>query len=396
MTPPGEPLRVLFVITDLEVGGAERMLLKLVVRMAPSHVLAVVSLAERGSMAEEFERAGASVSALGMSGPASLPGAITRLARHVRNWRPQVMSTWMYHADFVGGLAAKLAGLTAVAWNIRNSDLSREHTGRATRAVVKANARLSGILPRKILCCSETARRIHVELGYRSDRFQLIPNGFDLQQFQPSSEARASVRQELGLRADDLLVGLVARWHPQKDHPSFIRAATALAHQHDNAHFIVAGYQCDKANPELVRLVSESGLADRIHLLGPRDDIPRITAALDIATSSSSFGEAFPNVLGEAMACAVPCVTTDVGDSAYIVGDTGRVVRPGDPAALAAAWAELLAMPPAARAGLGERARLRASNEFELGAVATRYESVFREMVHSPARRGRSSESCAE
>lgn len=396
MTAPGDRLRVLFVITCLEVGGAERMLLKLASRMAESHDLAVVSLIDDGELAPEFERLGVPVTSLGMRGPASLPGAIRRLARHVRHWRPQLMSTWMYHADLVGGLAARLAGLPAVAWNIRNSDLSPEHTSRATRAVVKANARLSGILPRKILCCSETARRIHVELGYRDDRFQIIPNGFDLQQFQPCAKARASVRQELGLGTDQLLVGLVARWHPQKDHPSFIRAAAKLGQQHDKVRFLLAGNQCDDSNPELVRLVSETGLADRIHLLGQRSDIPRITAALDIATSSSIFGEAFPNVLGEAMACAVPCVTTDVGDSAYIVGDTGRVVRPGNPAALAAAWGELLAMPPEERAALGGRARLRASSEFELGAVVGRYESAFREIAHSPAKQGRSSESCAE
>jgi glycosyltransferase involved in cell wall biosynthesis len=245
----------------------------------------------------------------------------------------------------VGGLAAKLAGVSAIAWNIRNSDLSSAHSRRTTRAVVRANALLSGTLPGKILCCSDTARRIHVELGYREDRFHLIPNGFDLQQFRPSDQARAAVRRELGLNEDQPLIGLVARWHPQKDHPGFIRAAAALARVQPAVHFILAGAECDDANPELVRLVAEAGLAGRIHLLGPRSDIPRITAALDIATISSIFGEAFPNILGEAMACAVPCVTTDVGDAAYIVGDTGRVVPPGDHEKLAAAWAEILAMP---------------------------------------------------
>src|SRR5690606_2510752 len=158
---------------------------------------------------------------------------------------------------------------------------------------------------------------------------------------------------ELGLGEDDLLVGLVARWHPQKDHPGFVRAAAQLVRREPRARFVLIGNDCDAGNPELVGLVREAGVGDRMHLLGRRTDIPRLTAALDVATSSSSFGEAFPNILGEAMACAVPCVTTDVGDSADIVGDTGRVVPPRDPDALAAALAEILSMPPQARAALG-------------------------------------------
>src|SRR5690606_29982961 len=185
MSSPDDRLRILFVITGLDVGGAERMLLKLVSRMAPTHDIGVVSLGTRGNLAAEFERAGAPVVALGMRGLWSMPAAVARLARHVRSWRPQVMNTWMYHADLVGGLAARLAGLPAVAWNIRNSDLSAAHTSRATRAVVRTSALLSGTLPAKILCCSDTARRIHVALGYRAERFHLIPNGFDLEQFRP-------------------------------------------------------------------------------------------------------------------------------------------------------------------------------------------------------------------
>jgi len=381
MTIPADRLRILFVITSLQVGGAERMLLKLVSRMAPSHDLAVVSLAKRGALACEFEQAGAEVSALGMRGLQSTPAAIARLVHRIRAWRPQLMSTWMYHADLLGGLAARLTGLPPVAWNIRYGGLLNPQINRATRVVIRTNALLSGTLPKKILCCSEAARRIHVEAGYRDDRFHVIPNGFDLQQFQPSAEARTSVRQELGLSEDDLLIGLVARWHPDKDQPGFIRAAAALGQQYKNAHFVLVGDLCDTDNSSLVRLISEANLIGRAHLLGRRSDIPRITAALDIATSSSIV-EAFSNTLGEAMACSVPCVTTDVGDSAYIVGDTGKVVPSQNPSALARAWAELIAMPDTSRRELGQRARKRVGEEFELDIVTRQYEAAFREIIH--------------
>lgn len=396
MASRDKPLRILFVITGLEHGGAERMLLKLISRLAPSHELAVVSLAGYGALAPEVEAFGIPLTILGMKGISSLPAALWRLSRYIREWKPTVVSTWMYHADLVGGLAARIAGVRSVAWNIRHSDLPPAQTKRATRAVARANALLSGVVPRRILCCSESARRIHVALGYKAELFHIIPNGFDLQQFHPSAEARASVRQELQLEPDTPLIGLIARWDPQKNHRGFIQAAATLLDRYPTTHFVLAGPGCDASNPELVNLVSQARIAPNTHLLGPRSDMPRLTAALDIATSASIFGEAFPNVLGEAMACAVPCVTTDVGDSAWIVGDTGKVVAPGDVAGLVEAWTELLEMPPADRAKLGEQGRQRVNREFELGQIASRYESVFRAVIQESAPPGGVVKSCAD
>lgn len=369
-------MRILFVITGLDYGGAERMLLNLVTRMAPAHELTVVSLTERGPMAGELERLGARVIALGMRGPHALPVAVLRLAGHMRAIRPDLTSTWMYHADLVGGLAARLAGLPGPAWGIHNGDLAIESTKRLTRAVIRLNARLSGVLPRLIICCSHAARRLHVEQGYRDDRFLVIPNGFDMDRFRPSDDARRALREELGLPSDALLVGLVARWHPVKDHAGFLRAAGIVSRAHPDARYLLVGSDCDRSNAALAGLVDETGLAGRVHLLGARDDIARVTAALDVAASSST-GEAFPNVLGEAMSCGVPCVTTDVGDSAHIVGDTGRVVPPRDPRALATALSELVGMSREQRVELGRRARERVRDNFELGRVVGLYEAAF-------------------
>ena len=368
--------RVLFVINDLGRGGAETMLLKLVSGMSDRFEVAVVSLTTRGEMAEEFERAGAAVFAL-VSGLTSLALAPLRLIARIRSWRPDVVSTWMYHSDLMGGLAARLAGVPAVAWNIRNSDLAVNSSSRITRAVVRFNARLSNQVPRVVLCCSMTAKRIHEELGFASDRFLLVPNGFDLGRFRPMPEMAASVRQELEIDPGAPLIGMVARWHPQKNHRGFIKAAALLRQRIGNAHFLLIGSGCEAGNTELEGMIRESGLDGHVRLLGQRLDTPRLNAALDVASLSSSSGEAFPNVLGEAMACAVPCVTTDVGDAAFIVGETGRVVPAGDSAALAAAWAELLEMPRENRRSLGEAARRRVQENFELGVIRNRYEDVF-------------------
>ena len=172
-----------------------------------------------------------------------------------------------------------------------------------------------------------------------------------------TSSARSAVRQELGLPVDATLIGFIARFHPQKDHRTFLQAATILSEQVPDSQFVLVGRGVTVDNEELRGLIAAHGPRHGVHLLGERADIPRLTAALDIATCSSAFGESFPSVVGEAMACGVPCVVTDVGDAARIVGDTGRVVLPKDAAALAAAWSELIELGPDGRRELGLRAR---------------------------------------
>ena len=176
-----------------------------------------------------------------------------------------------------------------------------------------------------------------------------------------------------------MLIGLVARFDPMKDHGNFFRGARHLlneAEEKDNLHFVLAGRGIDAANAALKDFISEYGLENRTHLLGERTDIPFVTSALDIATSSST-GEGFPNAVGEAMACGVPCVVTDVGDSAWIVGDTGRIVPPREPTALAEAWGELICMEDERRRSLGEAARRRIIENFSIDTVVRQYEAVY-------------------
>ena len=170
----------------------------------------------------------------------------------------------------------------------------------------------------------------------------MIPNCFDTDVFSPSEEARQTILQELGLSSSSTLIGLIGRYHPMKDHYNFIRAADHLSKSHSDVHFLLVGNKVDVDNKELTDFIKSRNLTSKFHLLGERKDINRLTASLDIASSSSYFGEGFPNVIGEAMACGVPCVVTDVGDSGWIIADTGLVIPPRDPEAMASAWRELL------------------------------------------------------
>ena len=354
------------------------MLLKLLERLDPARFPPhVISLTLLGEVGPRIQALGIPVEALGML-PGWLPNPITfaRLVQRLKALKPDIVHTWMYHADLVGGLAARLAGVPAIAWNIRHSNLSRDQTKWSTRAVAHLCAKASRWIPDRIVCNSKTARDIHIGIGYDPKHFIILPNGFDLSRFYPDPLSRHAVRTELGIPAHAPLIGLIARFDPQKNHQGFFEAAGQLHQQQPEVHFLLAGMGIDQKNPAIRAWLQCNGIAAVTHLLGLRQDIPRLTAALDIA-SSSSYGEAFPNVIGEAMACGVPCVVTDVGDSAYIVGDTGRVVAPGDMTGLAVAWAQLLAMPESERRALGQRARARVAEHFEIGAVVKRYEAFY-------------------
>jgi glycosyltransferase involved in cell wall biosynthesis len=374
-------MRIVFIITGLSTGGAEMMLLKELERLDRQRFTPhVISLTTLGELAPRIAALGIPVEALGMKPGLPSPLGFVRLVQLLKHLKPDVVHTWMYHADLLGGLAARLAGVSAVGWCIRNSNLDRDKTRFSTRAVVGLCASISKWVPSRILSCSEKARQIHVARGYAAEKMVVVPNGFDLARFKPDINARRRVRAELGITDQTPLVGLIGRFDPQKNHAGFFEAAGMLHRRMPQVHFVLAGQGIDMSNAALMQAITQEGVLANTHLLGLRNDMPGLMAALDVL-ASSSYGEAFPNVLGEAMACGVPCAVTDVGDSAYIVGDTGRVVASGDMTGLAAALEELLALAPSEKAALGERARARVAAHFEIGKVVQQYEDFYEALL---------------
>lgn len=380
-------MNIIHVITNTCTGGAETMLLKLLSTLdRHRYNPLVVSLVSIGPIAERIRSLGITVHCFGMRRGIPDIRVVWRLAGLLRRERPGLIQTWMYHADLIGGLAAKLAGGTPVVWNIRNSTFEPGRSKRTTILTRKLCARLSRRLPARIVCCSEVAGAQHIGLGYDPGKFLFIPNGFDLDAFRPDAAMRRAVRQELNIPDTALLIGLVGRFDPQKDHQTFLKAAALLAPSMPDVHFLLCGLNVDWGNPKLTSWVENVGVRRYCHLLGRRSDMPAIQASLDIATSSSSYGEAFPNAIGEAMAAGVPSVVTDVGDSAWIVGETGRIVPPRDPEALARAWMSLFGLPTEARAALGAAARDRIARHFGLPVVAARYAKLYDDVISKSAR----------
>jgi glycosyltransferase involved in cell wall biosynthesis len=373
-------ITVLHLITSLDTGGTEMMLYKLVAHSDPTtfrHV--IVSLAGFGPVGEKIAALGVPVHALSMRRGVPDPRALTRLVGVIRRVRPDVVQTWLYHADLLGLLGVTLARLRVpVIWNIRSA-IDVDDLGRGVATVARLCTRLSR-LPVAIVTNSEAAKALHARLGYQPKEWVIIPNGFDTERFVPDESKRDPVRNELGLAAGALLIGLVARFDPLKDHATFLRAAGLLGQLCEEPHFVLIGRGITSTNTALRERVEASGVGHRVHLLGERVDIPRLTAALDVATCSS-YGESFPNIIGEAMACAVPCVVTDVGDAAQIVGDTGRVVPPREPPALAVAWRELIELGPEGRRELGRRARARVEERYSLDSVVRQYEALYERLA---------------
>jgi glycosyltransferase involved in cell wall biosynthesis len=371
-------IRVCHVITDLNAGGAERMLVNVVTRLDRSQFQnEVISLIEPGLMAEELRAADIPVVSLGMQrGQPSLAGMVA-LVRELRRSAPTIVQSWLYHADFAATLASWVAPRTSLIWNLRCSDLpDQPGTGRLHR-IVRLLAWMSAV-PKTVVVNSAKGEEFHRTFGYRPRRWAMIPNGVDTNRFRPRPDMRAAIRRELGIASDATVIGLVARFHPMKDFPSFLAAAHAFAKVRENARFVVCGEGFNSRNDEVKAMIAERGLADRVILLGARSGMEDVYAAFDVLALSSAFGEGFPNVLIEAMACAVPCVTTDVGDSRAIVADTGIVVPPGDPDALMRGWE---AITGAAHPGqFGGRARTRVLEHYSIDRVCLLYETLYREL----------------
>jgi glycosyltransferase involved in cell wall biosynthesis len=376
-------IKVTHIIGGLAPGGAEMMLYKLLSaidrnRLEPD----VVSLTTEGALGRRIRELGVNVRALGMSLDLRDAGKFAILTRWLCEKRPDVVQTWMYDANLAGGSAAYFAGRFPVVWSVRAEGNDFEGYPKATIMAVKLAIILSPIVPTSIVYNSEAAMRAHSVMGYSSVRGLVIPNGFDTSAFHPSSESRNDVRAELGIDDGSVVIGLVARFHAQKRYLDFVKAAAITLQTHPDTRFLLCGRGVTLQNKELANWITATGHATNFHLLGERADVARITCALDIATSSSST-EAFSNTIGEAMACGIPCVVTDVGDSSLIVGDTGMVVPPRRPELLAAAWLRLIQLGPRERAKMGREARCRIEERYSLPAIASQYERLYEEILRA-------------
>ena len=375
-------MKILHVITGLADGGAEAVLYRLVTqdRQDNHHV---VSLTGAGKYGPWLQQAGIGVTTLGMPrGCVSWQGLVG-LRRAIATFQPDVVQTWMYHADLLGGVVAKVLGRTVV-WGLHNTTLEPGKSSRATIWVAQLCGRLSRWVPQRIVACSEVAMQAHASLGYDATRVVVIPNGFDLKQFRPDPSARARLRAEWALPESVPLLGMVGRWDPYKDHANLITALGQLSQEGHEFRLALVGTGMTAQNESLMALLESAALQDKTLLLGPRNDVPAVMTALDLHVLSSA-AESFSNVLAEAMACGTPCVTTNVGYAVQIVGDTGWIVPPRDSVALAQAIRRASEAWRDGEAWQTRQAACRARIEqaFGIEKMVDRYRAVWEEAIQT-------------
>jgi glycosyltransferase involved in cell wall biosynthesis len=382
---PNPPL-IAHLTTSLDMGGAQIMLAKLIEAAAgrsrhPRH--SVVSLMPPGTIASRLHASHCSVYDLGMKRGWPTPRALLRLLRIMGAIGPDLAQGWMYH----GNVAASIAGAAhriPVVWNIRHSLNQMSCESRSTRILLALSARMAH-RANAIVYNSRTAAAEHEAIGFPSDLTIIIPNGFDCARFNPDRSRSVDVRSLFGISEGPMIVGMVARLHPMKDHIMLVEAVRlARAAGHD-LHLLMVGAGLEAPPEALARAIDRALPADRITLADERTDISDWLAGIDVAALPSSWGEAFPNIVGEAMACGVPCVVTSIGDCEWIVGEGGIAVPPRHVDDMARALIHLAEIGPEERRLMGAAGRARVVEHFTLERVANQYRRMYEDVLAEPA-----------
>lgn len=326
-------MKVLHVISGLGNGGAEATLFRLV-QGTPDCEHSVVSLSSRGRYAAQLELLGVRVISLASKSGWSAITALPALGTLVSNFRPDIIQGWMYHGNLAASVIGAIHPKAAVVWGVRHSNLVVGIDRRRTIWVSRICAKISPWLPKAVIFAGYEAERAHRSVGYRAKKMVVIPNGFDLTHLRPDAKLRRQTRKALGLHRDDFVIGSVARFVPQKDHRTLFAALGRLREKNIDFRCVLVGPGIGRDNEQLVNLARAFEIEENLLYLGSVAEVKPVMVSFDLLVSSSAFGEAFPNVLAEAMSCGTPCVATNVGDSGEIIGKFGWLVQNSDVAAL--------------------------------------------------------------
>jgi len=366
--------KVLHVISGLKVGGAEMMLFRLIVNSrADKYKHIVVSFSPDGEMRKCFVDAGIELIILDFKyAPFK---NFCKLVSLIRRSKPDIVQTWLYHADFLGGLATRIAGSFPIVWNIRSTAIPQGPLS-LTYWLVRLCAFFSYCIPNRIICCAISAKVAHIKLNYSEAKLIVIPNGYDFSAFERASDLRFKVRNDLGFTENDIVIGVVGRFDPLKDFHNFVSAAAHVAASCPNVKFLMVGRENDWSNKILVGWINTLGLINFFNLVGETTDVIYYLSSMDIFCLSSAV-EAFPNVVVEAMASGLPCVVTQAGDASLILGDDRFVVPTKDAPLLADALLQICYLDPVNRKTIGERNKKRVIAEYAIEKINQKYESIY-------------------
>ena len=373
-------IKILHCINDLFPGGAEFALRRLITNSDASTMQhAVISLTDLEVSENILADINIPIYQLHLNRKFPNPLTLFKIKQIIRDENPDIFHTWMYAGILAGSLAVRKSKIPVV-WGLHHVELDPLHQKKTTTWTMKTCAHLSYSVPNKIIACGESVRKNHIAFGFDPEKVIVVPNGIDTEQFKPDPDAPSELKRELELGKEVKLVGIASRFHPIKDHANFLQAAGIVARQRTDVHFILCGNEITPENTILVDMINQVGLDHKCHLLGRRQDMPKLLAGWDVAVSSSR-SEALSNTLIEAMACGTPCVATDVGDTAYIINNYGIVVPSGNSEKLAKGILKILAFDSKALKTIKEGARQRVVEKFDVKKVNTQIESLYQAIL---------------
>ena len=369
-------MKIIHINSNLDVGGTEHMLRRLIYSN-PKNLsnTVVVSLTSIGEIGEGLRKSGILVHTLNMKSLLDLPIVLWQLIRIIRKFRPNIIQSWLYHADFLVGIASFLVGSISIIWNIRSTTIPQGPLS-FTYWLVRICALLSYIAPDKIICCAESTRKAHIKLGYSGNKMIVIPNGFDFTSLNADINLKIRARKDLGINNNEIVIGVIGRFDPLKDFKNFILAAKYTATQQNNLKFLMVGRNNDLFNAKLCGWIQDNGLQNNFILVGQQKDIPYFLSAMDIFCLCSAY-EAFPNVLVDAMAMELPCVVTKAGDSEIILDDIKYTVPIKSPHALAEKLLIMCKLKIEDRQLLGKINSLKVREKYDIKKVREDYERVY-------------------
>lgn len=366
----------LHIITSLSIGGAETMLLRLIKHkpdLAKSTI--VISLTDNGEIGRILESLGASVICLGMHNWSSIFKALFNLKKIIQNEKPDIIHTWMYHANILGGIAAFLAKNKNIIWSIRRSEFTCGES-LSTYMIMRLGAMLSKVIPKVVVCVAESGLKNHQKYGYKPDNMIVIPNGFDADKLKHDQVIRKEIRKELNIYDDEVIIGCVGRFHESKGYEILIASSMEVIKLHKKVRYLLIGRDLDQRNTILMEWINKTGFSDHFLLAGEKHNVADYMSAMDIFCLSS-ITEGFPNVLGEAMASALPCVATSVGDVEKITGNNAILVQPKNKKLLSKGLCEMLNLDDEKRIKIGLNGRKKIEKEYPIKLICEKYFNLY-------------------
>ena len=378
-------MKVLHIITSSETGGAEIALEKLIKFHISSskYFHKVISLKPLGDVGDRLRNEGIEVTSLHLKSFLFLPFSFFKLLFLIKKQKPDLIQTWLYHADLIGSFASFLLGFKKIIWNIRSSDaLLGKGLSVSGYLSMKLCALISHHIPHTIISVAERAKDQHLKQGYCENKFKVIQNGFSLEEFNPKLGVTKNLREKIDLMQGFKIIGSVGRYNEYKDYKTLIAASEIMLSKRKDILFVLIGEGLEDSNKELRELLINHGVDNNFRLLGKRNSINELILLFDVFCLHS-VSEGFPNVLGEAMSSGIPCVSTDAGDAGILLGDTGRLVEVGQPKQLSKALLEVLDLPPEKIKEISKLGRERIKSRFSINRIVKKYEELYEEISMS-------------